>query len=162
MFAVFGIGLAVILGVMVGIMLLCYYVIVGILSLAGLSRERWCEGLTPDQVKDKDEWWSTLSRADRRAWNRRERRKARYVVLRKKLAEEVTRRQQAWYDAHGEFPPLMLTRIANEVWYEWGMPEWDDINTAPDRPPCAWSQGGVIDKHYPKPPPAWEPPANWQ
>ena len=175
---VYGIGIVVLMSLLTGFMLVLYYLAMGLLKLAGLSRERRIRDLTPQQVKDQDEWWATLSRADKRAWNRRERRKWRYVALRDRLADEVTRRLQAWYDVNGKHPDYSLigiddymwspfpngerTQIANQVWDEWKMSEWDDINKAPDRPPCAWPLGGVIDFHHPKPAPDWEPPKGWK
>jgi hypothetical protein len=104
--------------------------------------------------KAKKDWWASLSADDKAEFKLHERRKAKYVALRARLCEEVRRRRKAEFDRTGVDPDL---RVANEVWREWRMDEWDDVNLAPDCPETMPSDGGQMFLGS-KPASVWEPP----
>lgn len=153
MFLVFFLGISLCIGMLVPVVLATW----GAIWLIGKPFGLWLGEQDYKVWKSKRDWWRSLSRADRQAFNARERRKRQFVKMMQKVHDEVTRRQQEYYDKTGALDAWDCTRLANEVWREWRMDDWNDINLAKDRPATAWSQGGGIRYRHERKS-AWTPP----
>lgn len=126
------------------------------------------DGGHSEQVrKEKKAWWKSLSAADKVAYKAHEKRKEDYLKLRQKLYDEVRRR--CYKEFRASLPPTLgdrLTRqwqIANEVWNEWHMSDWDDVQRFVDWPELKKrvkpSSGGDLDTdEFMARPPVWKPP----
>jgi hypothetical protein len=117
--------------------------------------------------EDKAAWWKSLSDADKVAFTAHEKRKRQYVRLRRRLYAEVRRRCYAEF--RRALPPTVGDRlirqwqIANEVWAEWDMSAWNDVQAFPDWPELKKhikpSDGGCLDRdQYMAREPVWTPP----
>lgn len=124
-------------------------------------------GLATQVAKEKKAWWKSLSAEDKRAYKSHERRKRQYVRLRQRHYDEVRRRCYAEFKR--ALPPTAgdrLTRqwqIAREVWNEWNMSDWNDVQRFPDWPELRKvikpSSGGELDPYeFMDRPPVWKPP----
>jgi hypothetical protein len=114
----------------------------GIVTLARIAAGLMCyfmpdDGGHSEQVKeDKRNWWKSLTSEDKKAFKIHECRKKEYIKLRQRLYDEVRRR--CYVDFNRALPPTSTLRdyrqqqIANEVWREWKMDDWNDVRKFPD------------------------------